>query len=309
MQAFWRFPPTAGQLRTLLEEIQQWFQYEERALLVRVACLLVCAAAGIFLMIPRGQARGYRLQRYVGAFLCTIGLVLLVTAAGAGEATLFVALDDQPDPACWIFHGLAFLSLVSAGMMITARNPVYSALWFALVLLSNSGLYLLQDAEFLSAATIIVYAGAIIVTFLFVIMLAQPKGAAGYDHVSREPVLSIVTGLIVASALVGTIHFSMRHEAPDPKAQRRLPVPELIAAAVQDSAPNSRIAAGAPHVASLGKSLFLEHYVSVEVIGLLLLAAVVGAVLIAGHPTHEPRTAESDHGGAHSGDHAHSHSH
>lgn len=272
-----------------LNEFQHWLQHGERALLFRVACLLTCAAAGIFLMIPRGQPRGYRLQRYFGGFLCTVGLLLLVTApveaVESPLATLFVPLDDQPDPACWIFHGLAFISLISAGMMITARNPVYSALWFALVLLSNSGLYLLQGAEFLSAATIIVYAGAIIVTFLFVIMLAQPQGAAGYDHVSREPVLSIVSGLIVASALVGTIHFAVRHEPSEAKAARRRPAPELIAATVQDAAPGSRLVADAPHVASLGKSLFLEHYVSVEVIGLLLLAAVVGAVLIAGHDT------------------------
>src|SRR4029450_6679266 len=137
------------------------------------------------------------------------------TAVSAGmtglegtKATILWPLDDQPAPTCHIFHLLAFISLASAIMMITSRNPVYSALWFALVLLGNSGLFMLQKAEFLSAATIIVYAGAIVVTFLFGIMLAQPAGAARYDRYSREPLLVTATGLVLASVLVGTLHFA-----------------------------------------------------------------------------------------------------
>lgn len=284
-------------LQVRFNEFLHWAQQGERALLFRAACLLTCAAAGIYLMLPRGQVRGVRLQRIVGALLATISLILLVTAPVQAEpahlATLLVPLGDQTEAACGIFHGLALISLVSAGMMITSRNPVYSALWFALVLLSNSGLYLLQSAEFLSAATIIVYAGAIIVTFLFVIMLAQPQGAASYDHVSREPVLSVVTGLILAASLVGTIHYAIRSETAETGSGRRRPSAALVAATVNDATPQNRVDPGSPHVAGLGKSLFLDHYVSVEVIALLLLAAVVGAVLIAGHETTSADEADS----------------
>ena len=70
--------------------------------------------------------------------------------------------------------------------MITSRDPVYAALWFALATLGVCGLFLLQSAPFLAAATIIVYAGAIIVTFLFVIMLAQQQGRSVYDHRARD---------------------------------------------------------------------------------------------------------------------------
>ena len=83
----------------------------------------------------------------------------------------------------WVF---AIGALMSGVLMITARNPVYAALWFALATLSTCGLFLSADAPFLAAATIIVYAGAVIVTFLFVIMLAQQSGAAGYDQRSRQ---------------------------------------------------------------------------------------------------------------------------
>ena len=70
---------------------------------------------------------------------------------------------------------------------MTSRNPVYSALWFASVVLSTAGLFLLAGAPFLAAGTVIVYAGAIIVTFLFVIMLAQMEGKAVYDRAARAP--------------------------------------------------------------------------------------------------------------------------
>ena len=73
----------------------------------------------------------------------------------------------------------------AAVLTVTSRNPVYSALWFASVVLSTSGLFLLAGAQFLAAGTVIVYAGAIIVTFLFVIMLAQMEGRATYDRAAR----------------------------------------------------------------------------------------------------------------------------
>ena len=90
-------------------------------------------------------------------------------------------------------------------LMITNRNPVYSALWFALVTLSICGLFLLQSAPFLAAATIIVYAGAIVVTFVFVIMLAQQSGATIYDQRSRQPLLATIAAFVLLGALLATI--------------------------------------------------------------------------------------------------------
>ena len=76
---------------------------------------------------------------------------------------------------------------------MTSRNPIYSALWFASVVLSTAGLFLLAGAQFLAAGTVIVYAGAIIVTFLFVIMLAQMEGKADYDRAARAPAAATFT--------------------------------------------------------------------------------------------------------------------
>ena len=94
------------------------------------------------------------------------------------------------------------MAIVGGLLTVTSRNPVYSALWFASVVLSTSGLFLLADAPFLAAGTIIVYAGAIIVTFLFVIMLAQMEGKADYDRAARL-------------AGVGDVHLLLAPLVPD----------------------------------------------------------------------------------------------
>jgi hypothetical protein len=71
---------------------------------------------------------------------------------------------------------------------------VYAAIWFALALAGVAGVLLVLGAQFLGVATIVVYAGAILVMFLFVLMLAQPAGLAPYDRVSSEPLLSALAG-------------------------------------------------------------------------------------------------------------------
>ncbi len=274
----------------LLQSLEAALRQPHAGTILRVLVILALGAAGVYLMLPRGQPAGKRFERYLGGALATLSLVLVITTAvsagmtgieGTGK-TLLWSLDFQPSPTCSTFHLLAFISLAAAIMMITSRNPVYSALWFALVLLGNSGLFMLQKAEFLSAATIIVYAGAIVVTFLFVIMLAQPAGTARYDRYSREPLLVTATGLVLASVLVGTLHYSARFEGwGEGTAGSFRPSDAAIAAVADTPGENARI--GGPHVAGLGKTLFVDHVASVEVIGVLLLAAVVGAVLIAGH--------------------------
>jgi NADH-quinone oxidoreductase subunit J len=278
-----------------LSSLRAGLEQPHTGAILRALVILVLGAAGVYLMLPRGLSNAKHWPRYLGGALATLALVLLITmpipapaAANTLEhtgKTFIWPIDDQPAATCYTFHFLAFVSLASAVMMISSRNPVYSALWFAMVLLANSGLFLLQKAEFLSAATVIVYAGAIVVTFLFVIMLAQPSGAARYDHHSREPLLVTLTGLLLASVLVGSLHYSARFEDRDAGATvTHRPTSDLIAAVDKNSGGFGQIGKeGRQHVAGLGKTLFVDHVVSVEVIGLLLLAAVVGAVLIAGH--------------------------
>lgn len=264
----------------------------------RAAAVLVWGALGLYLMLPRGQAAGKRGSRIIGGlFLLVSALLITVVPAAAGaKATHFLTpYTDLPFGATyWLLVGM---SLVSAVLMITSRNPIYSALWFAMVLFSNSALYLLMDASFLSAATVIVYAGAVVVTFLFVVMLAQPNGAASYDRLSREPFLATcIAGLVLSVLLVTTLTYSSATElTPTAGVETRRPSVETVQQVASQTRLPTKIDPAIPHVAGLGKSLFMEHYLSVEVIGVLLLAAVVGAMLIATHRV-DPVAATGAHG-------------
>src|SRR5713101_9889586 len=120
----------------------------------------VLGFAGIYLLLPRLD-RPYRLM---GAALGGAGLF----AAG-----WFLVGNEAVLPETILFYAFSGLAILGGGLMLAQHNPVHAALSFALVVLSTCGLFLLQAAPFLMAATIIVYAGAIVVTFLFVIMLAQ----------------------------------------------------------------------------------------------------------------------------------------
>lgn len=107
-----------------------------------------------------------------------------------------------------LFYVFAGGAIAAAVATIVQRNPVYAALWFASVILCTCGLFLLQAAPFLAAATIIVYAGAVIVTFLFVIMLAQQRGLADYDRRSREPAMACLAGFVLLGAMLYTLELN-----------------------------------------------------------------------------------------------------
>src|SRR5262245_13890795 len=148
--------------------------------------LLVVAlgAAGTFLMLPHrhGDARPRRLHA-AGALCASLGLLLF----------LFFWKPPGEVISGFFFYVFGVGAIIGGVLTITSRNPVYSALWFALVVIATAGLFLLAGAQFLAAGTVIVYAGAIIVTFLFVIMLAQMQGRALYDRAARSPARATFT--------------------------------------------------------------------------------------------------------------------
>jgi len=206
---------------------------------------------GLWLLLPRGAARG----RGLGALVAAVWLGLWMSRRhGLGSWT-----------ADAMFYPLAALTVVSAVGAISFRNPVYCAIWFGQMLLGIAGLFLLIGTQFLAVATVVVYAGAILVAFLFLLMLAQPEGKAPYDRHAWEPPAAAATGVITAgvlSMLVGDLcsrHGS--HVAP-----------------TQEALAENVLAAN--HVARLGGELFGRNLVAVEAVGLLLLVALVGAAVI-----------------------------
>jgi NADH-quinone oxidoreductase subunit J len=226
-----------------------------------VAALAV-SALSVWWLMPQRRER----PRFVG-----LGL------AAAGMVTLAIVLEASPQELServlfWVFGGGAVLCGI---LMITSRNPVYGALWFALVTLCTCGLFLLQSAPFLAAATIIVYAGAIIVTFLFVIMLAQQAGAAMYDRRAYHPLLASVVSFVLLGALLFTLMSWGTGSAPATAAARRAEGtgPNPL------SRPDPDETVGTLH--GLGRSLFGDYLFAVELGGTVLLVASIGAIAIA----------------------------
>jgi len=118
-------------------------------------------------------------------------------------------------------------------------------------------------------ATIVVYAGAILVTFLFVLMLAQPEGKTTYDRVSWEAMIAAATGIVtigILSITIGGVFAPTKSPGSYPAA----PATEELANHILTS----------EHVARLGGELFGRHVIAVEVAGTLLLVALVGAAVI-----------------------------
>lgn len=148
-----------------------WLDAIEHALMTPAAHIVICAvlfAAGVYLLVP---PRGRGKQFLCGGVLAALAVVLF----------LFPTLQHLPAaPAFLLLEGLAVLGGLGT---ITSRSPVYSAIWFASSLLAIGALLLMNGAQFLGLATVAVYAGAIVVTFLFVLMLAQPEGHAVYDRI------------------------------------------------------------------------------------------------------------------------------
>lgn len=219
-----------------------------------VAVAIAMGALGIWMMLP---PRGRALQ-YAGRVLGGVGLIVLLACL--------------PRVGGWVEQGLfwvlAAVALCGAAATITMRSPVYSAVWFAVTLLGVSGLVLLAGAQFLAVATIIVYAGAIVVTFLFVLMLAQPEGHTYYDRISWGRLAAVAGVLCGGVVACGATLFV------------------LLLGPVGRSLPESQRVGAGPldhpqHVAQLGAELFSRHLVSVEVAGTLLLVALVGAIAMA----------------------------
>jgi len=226
---------------------------------------------GLWLLLPRRIIAG----RSAGA--------VLVTAALAVLASRMIPPGKESLTTNILFYALAALTVGSAICAMTFRSPVYCAIWFAVSVLATSGLLLIVGAQFLGVAMVVVYAGAIVVMFLFVLMLAQPEGLAFYDRLSFEPMLSS----IVAATLVFMLTIclltpgTLADTAPIDLA-KAAGAAGAADGADADQSPAGPIVLGEHHVAAIGQRLFSEHLIAVQVVGVLLFAALVAAAAIAG---------------------------
>ena len=155
------------------------------------------------------------------------------------------------------FFVLALLLIASALVVITNRNPVTSAVALAFNLVAIAGLYMVLDAQFIGLLQVIVYAGAIMVLILFVIMLLNLREEARAHPVGTfQRILAPLTALLFAIVIGRAIWLSAPSSFPE-KTE------------------------GFGTAASLGKELYTRFYYPFEAISLLLVVAMIGAVLLA----------------------------
>jgi len=161
----------------------------------------------------------------------------------------------------WIFGVIA---MGSALLCITRKNPVASALWLVVTLFALAAMFVLLDAQFIAVLQVLVYAGAIMVLFLFVIMLLN-LGRPGPSDIKGP------AGLAIAAVLAGLLLLQLRvlGQAPPPDAIQ-LPAGTVAEMQVRQGM-----------VGAVANPLFEAYLIPFEIASLLLLAAIVGAVVLA----------------------------
>jgi NADH-quinone oxidoreductase subunit J len=170
-------------------------------------------------------------------------------------------------PETIVFYLLSGLAIVTSALVIGQRNPMYSVMLLIASFGALAGLYIQLDAPFVAVAQIIIYAGAIMVLFLFVVMLlnAPQEDAAEWDqlHPLRKPGMAR-WGAVLAGLLIVQLTWA------------------LMRVAELEQGVGSR--AGSETVSSvreLGRVLFTDHMFAFEATSILILVAMVGAVVLA----------------------------
>lgn len=156
----------------------------------------------------------------------------------------------------WLFGIISFLSIMFALMVVFTRNPINSVLYLVLTFFCIAAHYLLLNAQFLAVVHIAVYAGAIMVLFLFVIMLMNlNQDSEPQKTMASKLIAGIIGGLlllVLVGALKGTEQIQLSQSG------------------------HSEIGL----VKNLGKVLFHEYLFPFEIVSILLLSALVGAIMI-----------------------------
>ncbi len=153
--------------------------------------LFALGGAGVYLALP--GTRSLKTAAALLALPALAGLMVLLATRVVFESGL----------AYFIIFGS--IALVATARVITHEKPVYSAVYFVLVVLAIAFLLVVQQAEFLAVALVVVYAGAILVTYVFVIMLAQQSGAPAYDRRAREPLFAVLLGFLTMATVAGRV--------------------------------------------------------------------------------------------------------
>jgi NADH-quinone oxidoreductase subunit J len=157
-----------------------------------------------------------------------------------------------------IFYLFSAILIFAAGMVITSRTPVHAALYLVLAFFTSSGLWLLLEAEFLAITLVLVYVGAVMVLFLFVVMMLDINLAPLREGFARYLPVGIILALVIVVELayfVGGDRFGID----------AYPAPEALAADFSNTK-------------QLGAVLYTEYVYPFEIASVLLLVAIIAAI-------------------------------
>ncbi len=159
-----------------------------------------------------------------------------------------------------IFYFFAALLVMSAAMVITVRNPVHAALFLVLAFFSSAAIWLLLQAEFLAIALVLVYVGAVMVLFLFVVMMLDINLAPLREGFARYLPLGLAVAVLMAVAM-GLVIRSGHFESAGTGA-------------------NAALDAARSNTLELGRSLFTDFLYPFEIAGAILLVAIIAAIAL-----------------------------
>lgn len=158
------------------------------------------------------------------------------------------------------FWVLGITAVVASLFMITRENPVHSALWMLLTFFAVAGIFVQLDAEYIAAIQVMVYAGAILVLYMFVVMLLNPK-STGFIKMPFK----VILGAVVTVVLLVQIFITLMKTGV-------IKTSQLGTIAMPD---------GFTNVKAFGYVMFTQYIVPFEVASVLLLVAMIGAIVIA----------------------------
>jgi NADH-quinone oxidoreductase subunit J len=156
----------------------------------------------------------------------------------------------------YIFHFLSILALFSAVMMLASKKPIHSVLFLTLTFFASAGHYVLLNAQFLAVVHVIVYAGAIMVLFLFTVMLLNLNNEERSPKPNWVKVIAFMAGGMLMLTLIGVFRGYDIQSPHDPM--------------------TSQIGL----VKDLGRILYHDYFIPFELSSVLFLTAMVGAVLL-----------------------------
>lgn len=163
----------------------------------------------------------------------------------------------------FFFYLFAFIGVAAAFMVISARNPVHAVLWLILTFFNGAALFLLTGAEFLAMILLVIYVGAVLVLFLFVVMMLDVDFAELKRGALQYAPAGAMIGLILAAELIVVLGGYVFN--PQLASKVAQPIPPL------DQRENT---------AAIGDVLYTDYVFFFQIAGLVLLVAMIGAIVL-----------------------------